>query len=61
MVSSGYANRFGHPHPDVLGRLEARGAAVWQTATGGALAFTLAPGEPPRVVAHRTLQGRYWM
>ena len=49
MISSGYANRFGHPHADVVARLWAEGATVYGTAGGGALEFEFAPGEPVRV------------
>ncbi len=61
VISRGYANRFGHPHRDVAGRLDRLGVAVWDTATGGALEFSLAPGEPVAVAAHRHLVRRYWM
>jgi len=35
LISSGYENSFGHPHPDVLGRLSARHAAVLRTDLDG--------------------------
>jgi competence protein ComEC len=31
VVSAGAGNRYGHPHPDVLARLEEAGALVWRT------------------------------
>jgi len=61
VVSSGYANRFGHPHAEVLGRLEHAGAAVYDTALSGALEFDLVAGEPVRLRRHRAEVRRFWM
>ena len=60
-VSSGYANRFGHPHPDVLERLRQAGTSVHDTATGGALEFEFAPGQPVKVLRRRQQHQRFWM
>jgi competence protein ComEC len=35
LISAGFENGFGHPHPDVLGRLSARHAAILRTDLGG--------------------------
>jgi len=35
LISAGFENGFGHPHPDVLGPLEARHAAILRTDLGG--------------------------
>jgi len=35
LISAGYENSFGHPHPDVLGRLSARHTAVLRTDLDG--------------------------
>jgi competence protein ComEC len=35
LISAGFENSFGHPHPDVLGRLSARHAAVLRTDLDG--------------------------
>ena len=35
LISAGYENSFGHPHPDVLGRLSARHTAVLRTDLNG--------------------------
>jgi competence protein ComEC len=35
LISAGFENSFGHPHPDVLGRLSARHAAVLRTDIDG--------------------------
>lgn len=55
-VSCGVRNRFGHPSPEVLSRLSARGVAIARTDRGGALIWETdgehvswsRPGEPPR-------------
>lgn len=35
VISAGFENSFGHPHPDVLGRLHARHTAILRTDLGG--------------------------
>jgi competence protein ComEC len=35
LISAGFENSFGHPHPDVLGRLTGRHAAILRTDLGG--------------------------
>jgi competence protein ComEC len=35
LISAGFENSFGHPHPDVLGRLSARHAAILRTDLNG--------------------------
>jgi len=35
VISAGFENSFGHPHPDVLGRLEARRTAILRTDLDG--------------------------
>ena len=44
VVSAGPGNRFGHPHPSVMERLEAFGAACWVTADEGAVRVELRGG-----------------
>jgi competence protein ComEC len=61
VVSSGYANRFGHPHPGVIRRLARLGARILDTSTGGALEFSIAPGKRLRVIAYRRRTRHYWM
>lgn len=59
--SSGYANRFGHPHSQVIRRLGQSGALFYDTASGGALQFELRPGEPVAVSRYRDRMRRFWM
>lgn len=61
VVSSGYANRFGHPHPMIVERLEAVGATVHNTAASGALEFRIGPQGLQSVHSYREKYHRYWM
>jgi competence protein ComEC len=61
IISSGNANRFGHPHPEVVKRLEESGARLWQTDREGALEYELVPGRAPVLRRYRTEQHRFWM
>ncbi len=61
VISSGYANRFGHPHPLVIQRLHDRGVKVFSTASDGALEFEVVPGQPLQIEAFREIERRYWM
>ena len=61
VFSSGYANRFGHPHESVVNRFRRDRAVLLSTAQTGALEFHFAPGQPPVVVARREQQRRFWM
>ena len=44
VVSAGYRNRFGHPHPEVVARYMRRGAVVLSTADSGAVRIGLRDG-----------------
>lgn len=61
VISSGYANRFGHPHPAIMTRFEEQGSTTHSTADAGALEFTVAPGQALHVKSHRRTLRRYWM
>tara|TARA_R110001592_G_scaffold240929_2_gene501195 strand:- start:12988 stop:15297 length:2310 start_codon:yes stop_codon:yes gene_type:complete len=61
VISSGYANRFGHPHPDIVRRLQGAGATVYGTARSGALEFIFASGLPVQVYQRRQQVRRFWM
>jgi beta-lactamase superfamily II metal-dependent hydrolase len=39
IVSAGADNRYGHPHPEVVSRVEAVGATILETATQGTITF----------------------
>ncbi|MEZ5502619.1 MAG: ComEC/Rec2 family competence protein [Halioglobus sp.] len=61
VISSGYANQFGHPHPGVVQRLQAHNIHILSTALDGALEFELQPGQSMRVKPYRRRAQRYWM
>ncbi|MGN6826938.1 DNA internalization-related competence protein ComEC/Rec2 [Paucibacter sp. M5-1] len=56
-VQAGYRNRFGHPAPAVLARLQARGVPVWNSADCGALRWR---SDAPEPSCQRELGRRYW-
>ncbi len=60
VISSGYANQFGHPHPDAMERLSATGAVVYRTASQGALEFEFPQLGEPQVNAYREQYRKYW-
>ena len=61
LVSAGWHNRFGHPHPLVLQRYQAAGVPLLNTAERGAIQIDAAPDRPPAEVASwRLREPRYW-
>jgi competence protein ComEC len=59
IVPAGYANRFGHPGPQVLERYKAVGAQVLRTDLDGAISVALNSGVS--ITAERARRGRYWL
>ncbi len=57
LVSRSLHNAFGHPHPDVVQRLLASGAQVYDTAEQGALRISLGRFEPVRGLR---AERRFW-
>ncbi len=60
VVSAGYANRFGHPHPKVVARIERRYGRIDQTADSGALEYSFDGTGGVTVTRFRALRRRYW-
>ncbi len=61
LVSAGWHNRFGHPHPDVVARYVAAGVALRNTASAGAIRVDFPARGPASVTAEeRRRQRRYW-
>ena len=61
VISSGYLNRFHHPHPDVVARYDAHAIDVLNTATSGFIALRFAPDAAPRIVERgRVDRHPYW-
>ena len=58
VVQSGYRNRFGHPHPQVVARYEALGMDLRNTAHCGAITWRSA--RPDELTCLRQAQPRYW-
>ncbi len=60
LVSAGYLNRFGHPHPDIVRRYQARGIPVFNTANSGWLNISV---DQRGIVAvpYRSVYRRYWL
>jgi competence protein ComEC len=61
VISTGYANRFNHPHASVVEYLQRQDVTIFSTATAGAVTFNITPGLPLRIKAHRDVVRRYWM
>ena len=60
IVSAGYRNRFGFPHPRVCARLRTRGIEILSTATSGALGFSIAPDTVSLPTRYRQVSRRFW-
>jgi competence protein ComEC len=60
VFSSGYRNRFHHPHPQVVARYRRAGAKTFNTARSGALIFLLRDGRVTQVAEQRERRRRYW-
>jgi len=61
VVSSGYRNRFGHPHAKVLVRYRQRNIKVLNTAKDGAIVVTNSDSQTmPVIESHRQIFKRYW-
>ena len=60
IVQAGYRSRYGHPHPRVLERYEARGIQIWRSDVHGAITIRLAAGELPSIIGSRQSPARYW-
>ena len=60
IISSGLANRFGHPHPAVLQRLRERGVEVFNTALSGTVRV-FPEGQTPEIIALRSGNIPYWL
>ncbi len=61
LISAGYRNRFGHPHPTVLERYRAINARILNTSEYGAISFEIQQGKgvsAPKL--QRELDRHYW-
>lgn len=61
LVSSGYANAFGFPTPEVVRRLQAAGARLMDTASAGAIRLEIGPsGITESPIGYREEHRRLW-
>jgi competence protein ComEC len=60
VFTTGYLNRFGHPHSVVAGRYLARGSVLHNTAYTGALTFVVEQGHQLEVRSWREERAYYW-
>lgn len=61
LVSSGFRNRFGHPHPDVVARWRSEGADILNTAVDGAILLQVDDtGQLHEPVRWRERERRFW-
>jgi competence protein ComEC len=60
VFSTGYRNRFAHPHPSVVERYVQAGAHLLDTADSGAIAFVVEGGRVVRVERARDGPRHYW-
>lgn len=59
LLSSGYRNRYGHPHPKVLKRLKAAGVPLFRTDQLGSIEV-LATAQGCVLSSHKARYQRYW-
>ncbi len=59
IISSGYSNRYGHPHSEVLARYEKNEIRVWNTSKSGAITFQLNV-KAHQLMGHRQKRKLVW-
>ena len=60
VVSAGYLNRFGHPHPDVVRHYAERGIPLLNTADGGWINIRI-DADGIQATPYRAVYRRYWL
>ena len=60
VFSSGYRNRFGHPHREAVERVERFGARIYRTDRDGAIVFDLSQSEL-QVTSMRSEKAAFWL
>lgn len=51
LISAGFLNRYHHPHPEVIGRYEARSVKIYSTASQGAIEVVFSPRQENHIVS----------
>ena len=60
LVSAGFLNRYGHPHADVVSRIQAHASEIIRTDKEGAILLDRTAKEGCRVQTWRQKEKRYW-
>ncbi len=60
LISSGWRNRFGHPHPEVVARIDTRQIELFNTATQGAIQLQVSAGGDTRASTAQDSRWGYW-
>ena len=60
LVSAGFLNRYGHPHADVVSRIQAHASRIIRTDKQGAILLESTAEEGCRVQTWRQKEKRYW-
>lgn len=60
IVSAGYLNRYGHPHPDIVARYRAREIPFFNTAWSGGVTATVSR-KGIEISGWRDVRPRYWL
>lgn len=60
IFSAGYANAFGHPHPDVVQRFADKGVKTYETAKDGAIMLIADAHEGCKTITMREDEKRFW-
>lgn len=60
VVSAGFRSRYGHPHQEVLARLQSLGVGFVNTADAGAIQLRWYPGQPVRIYRWRETEKHFW-
>ncbi len=60
LISSGYRNRFGFPHPNIIKRYRKSGAKICNTAFSGAITVQLKPNGQVKVTHARAHDFSFW-
>jgi competence protein ComEC len=61
VFTTGYRNRFGHPHSDIVKRYRLQGTEIYNSASDGAIIFTVKQGKISSVQRYRSQLNRYWL
>lgn len=61
VFTSGYRNRFGHPHPDIVARYQQLNSKLYHSGEDGAIIFSIHKGQLNSVQRYRSQLKRYWL